>query len=367
MNLSLGIVGLPNVGKSTLFNALTKQTVPAENYPFTTIDPNVGVVAVADERLYKISEIAKPAKTIPAVVEFVDIAGLIKGAAEGEGLGNKFLSNIKEVSAIIHVVRAFDNTNITHVENSVDPKRDIELINTELILKDLETLQNRISALQSKSRFDKDVNDQVTFLKELMSYLESGKLGVDFRPETLNYRDMTTFKTLKEARRELFLLTDKPVIYLVNTDEDGSSLRIKAIKEVVGDKPMILIDIKTEYDLASMTDEERVEFMEELGIEKTGLERLTKAAYELLGLISYFTEGPEEVRAWTIKKGAKAPEAAGTIHTDFEKKFIAAEVCAYQDFVSAGSWNQAKSNGKVRLEGKEYTFQDGDITVFRHG
>lgn len=367
MNLSLGIVGLPNVGKSSLFNALTKQQVPAENYPFTTIDPNVGVVAVADERVDKIAEIAKPAKITRAIVEFVDIAGLIKGAASGEGLGNKFLSNIKEVSAIVHVVRAFDNSNITHVENSIDPKRDIELINTELILKDLDTIQNRVTALQAKSRFDKDIAEQVEFLKELSSHLESGKLGVDFKPETLDFSDMTIYKNEKTVRREIFLLTDKPVIYLVNTDEDESSAKVQSIKEAIGDKPMILIDVKTEYDLATMTDEERAEFMKELGIGSTGLQRLTKAAYDLLGLISYFTEGPEEVRAWTIRKGAKAPEAAGTIHTDFEKKFIAAEVCAYEDFASAGSWNQAKSNGKVNLQGKEYVFKDGDITVFRHG
>ncbi len=367
MNLSLGIVGLPNVGKSSLFNALTKQSIPAENYPFTTIDPNYGVVPVVDSRLFKISDIAKPVKTTPAVVEFVDIAGLIKGAAQGEGLGNKFLSNIKEVSAIIHLVRAFDNSNITHVENSINPVRDIELINTELILKDLETIQNRIAALEAKARFDKDISEQVLFLKELMNHLESGKLGIDYKPDTLDYSDMSKDKLLKEARRELFLLTDKPVIYLVNTEENENSERVKAIKEAIKGKPMILMDVKTDSDLASMNDEERSEFMQELGIEETGLNRLTREAYNLLGLISFFTEGPEEVRAWTIHKGAKAPEAAGTIHTDFEKKFIAAEVCTYDDFISAGSWNDVKNKGKVRLEGKEYVFQDGDVTIFRHG
>lgn len=358
MNLSLGIVGLPNVGKSTLFNALTKQQVAAENYPFCTIDPNVGVVAVADPRLYKISDIARPAKTTPAIVEFVDIAGLVKGAAQGEGLGNKFLSNIKEVSAIVHLVRAFQNSNVTHVENSVDPKRDIELINTELILKDLDTIQVRINAIKSRARFDKDIADQLEHFEILQKHLSDGKLAVDLeKPANEN---------VVIERRSLFLLTDKPVIYLVNVNDEAAAEATKIIRDAVGDKPIITMDVKTESDLASMDDETRTEFMKELGIEETGLERLTREAYRLLGLISFFTEGKEEVRAWTIKKGFKAPEAAAAIHTDFQKNFIAAEVCAYEDYITCGGWNDAKTKGKVRLEGKTYIVQDGDIMVIKH-
>jgi ribosome-binding ATPase len=359
MNLSLGIVGLPNVGKSTLFNALTKQAVPAENYPFCTIDPNVGIVAVADERVSKIAEISKPAKITPAVVEFVDIAGLVKGAASGEGLGNKFLSHIKEVSAIVHVVRSFQNNNITHVENSLNPKRDIELINTELILKDIETVQVRINAIKAKARFDKELGEQLQYLESMENFLGESKLASDFEQSSIDH--------VRLMRKSLFLISDKPVIYLVNSDDSNAQSNIELIKSVAGDKPVIAMDIKTESELASLSDEERSEFMKELGMEQTGLERLTLEAYNLLGLISYFTEGPEEVRAWTIYRGSKAPEAAAAIHTDFQKKFIAAEVCAYQDFIAAGSWNVAKTNGKLRLEGKEYVVVDGDIIVFRHG
>jgi len=356
MNLSLGIVGLPNVGKSTLFNALTKQNVLAANYPFATIDPNVGVVAVSDKRITQISEISKPEKIIPAVIEFVDIAGLVKGAASGAGLGNKFLSHIKEVSAIVQVVRAFADGNITHVENSVDPKRDIELVQTELGLKDIDTVSNRINGIKSRARFDKLLLAELEHLEALLKYLEEGKLAFDFeKPKD---------EEVLMARKSLFLLTDKPVIYLVNSDDQKSA---EMIKDIVGNKTVIVMDVKTESELAGFDDAERQEFMKEFGLEETGLDRLTKAAYETLGLISFFTEGPEEVRAWTILKDSKAPEAGAAIHTDFQKKFIACDVCYYQDFLDAGGWNKAKEIGKVRLEGKEYVVKDGDIMIFRHG
>ena len=359
MNLSLGIVGLPNVGKSTLFNALTKQSVLAANYPFATIDPNVGIVSVADERLYKISEMVNPEKTVPAVVEFMDIAGLVKGAAEGQGLGNKFLSHIKEVTAIVHLVRGFKNPNITHVENGIDPKRDIELINTELILKDLDTIKNRIASIQSKARFDKNLELELAHLEILNNKLNDGILAIDV--------DQPSDEEIFLARKSLFLLTDKPVIYLINVEDERADESIALVKQIVGSKNVVAMDIAQESDLSSMGDSDRAEFMEELGIDQTGLEKLTKEAYKLLGLISFFTEGPTEVRAWTIRNGAKAPEAGAAIHTDFQKKFIAADVCAFSDFETAGGWNKSKEIGKVRLEGKEYVVQDGDIMVFRHG
>ncbi len=356
MNLKLGIVGLPNVGKSTLFNALTKQSVPAENYPFCTIDPNVGIVAVADKRLFDIAAIAKPARTTPAVIEFVDIAGLVKGAASGAGLGNKFLSHIKEVDAIVQVIRAFDNSNITHVENSINPTRDIELINTELILKDLETIANRQMGIGSKAKFDKVLGALSVHLEELSKHLESGKLGKDF--------PLPDDEDVMKERKGLFLITDKPVIFLVNATKDAD---MAPLKEILENQNYITMDIKTEYDLATMEEDDRKMFMTELGLEETGLESLTRAAYDLLGLISYFTEGPEEVRAWTIEKGWKAPMAGTAIHTDFLKKFIACDVCYFQDYLDNNGWNNCKTVGKVRLEGKDYVVKDGDIVVFRHG
>lgn len=359
MNLSLGIVGLPNVGKSTLFNALTNQRVPAENYPFTTIDPNTGVVAVKDQRLDFLVKVANPEKITPAIVEFVDIAGLIKGAASGEGLGNKFLANIKEVSAIVHVVRAFQNSNITHVENSINPTRDIELINTELILKDIETLEKRLKDLQSRSRSDAKLLKAYERLTQLHIHLSNGKLGNTF--------EYSNEEIIDKERRDLFLLTDKPVIYLINSIEGDQSDLVKQVISIIGDNPYLVMDVKTEYELSMMSSEDRILFMEDLGMQDTGLNQLTRLAYSALGLISFFTEGPTEVRAWTIQKGFKAPQAAGTIHTDFEKKFITAEICSYEDFVSAGNWNNAKTQGKLRLEGKDYIMRDGDIVIFRHG
>lgn len=358
MNLSLGIVGLPNVGKSTLFNALTKQEIAAENYPFCTIDPNVGIVPVADTRLYNIAEIAKPKKTIPAVVEFVDIAGLVKGASKGEGLGNQFLANIREVHAIIHLVRAFKNETITHVENSVDPLRDIELIHTELILKDIETVNSRLQTLRSKARVEKELQAAVEYLEKFLAHLEEGNLA--------NLFEAHSDEEIQKERTHLFLLTDKPFIFLVNTDDPLDESIKKVLRPATGDAQVLMLDVKTEAELIGMSEEERNVFMSELGMQESGLDALTRVAYQTLGLISYFTQGPQEVRAWTIKNGDTAPQAAGAIHTDFVKHFISAEICSYNDFKEAGSWNGAKDNGKVRLEGKEYIVKDGDIILFKH-
>lgn len=359
MNLSLGIVGLPNVGKSTLFNALTKQKVVAANYPFATIDPNVGIVPVTDYRLDRIAEVENPEKTTPAVVEFVDIAGLVKGAAEGEGLGNQFLANIREVNAIVHLVRAFQDPNVTHVENSVNPERDIELIHTELILKDLETIAKRKASLESKARVEKELQPHLEYVSRLEEHLSDGKLA--------NLFEYSSNEDINKTRAELFLLTDKPIIFLINTDVENADKSIEQIKNLVGqDKTVMAMDIKTEAELAELNDEDRREFMKELGISHTGLELLTQKAYQALGLISFFTAGPKEVRAWTIKNGFTAPQAAGTIHTDFEKNFIFAEICTYNDFGENNGWNGAKEKGKVRLEGKTYIMKDGDVVLFKH-
>jgi GTP-binding protein YchF len=359
MNLSLGIVGLPNVGKSTLFNALTKQNVLAANYPFATIDPNQGIVIVFDERLNSIADTEKPEKVVPAVVEFVDIAGIVKGAADGQGLGNKFLANIREVSAIVQVVRAFKNDNITHVENSIDPVRDIELINTELILKDIESLFSKLRTFRGAVKNNPKLKSQMDFLEGLYNHLEEGKVARDY----VNSTDEET----KKVRKELFLLTDKPVIYLVNSTESEFEKDKATVEAIVGkDKTIIPMDVKIEAELAQLDDEEKLEFMKELGMEKSGLQILTQEAYRTLGLISFFTSGPMESRAWTIKLGETAPEAAAAIHTDISDNFIAADIVNWKDFIENGGWVKAKEKGKVRLEGKNYVMQDGDVVLFKH-
>lgn len=335
MNLSIGIVGLPNVGKSTLFNALTKQQVTAANYPFATIDPNVGIVSVPDERVQKLTKMSVSKKTVPAIVEFYDIAGLVKGASQGEGLGNQFLSHIREVSAIVHVVRCFSSSDIIHVEQSVHPTRDMGIINTELILKDLDTVEKRLDKLTKEARTgDKQKISDLNAVTAVRDWLSDGKLLSMMTDEAKN----------EPAVQELCLLTSKKQVYLLNGDESDVTDELRAaIKEAGGE--YIVSNLAKECDLAA----------------------LIQKAYETLGLISFFTTGEDETRAWTIHKGDKAPQAAGVIHTDFEKKFIRAEVIATDKLLELGSWSIARQKGALRLEGKEYVVQDGDVMVIRHG
>ena len=363
--MKLGMVGLPNVGKSTLFNAITNAGAQSANYPFCTIEPNVGMVSVPDERLDRLAEMYQPDKFTPAVIEFVDIAGLVKGASKGEGLGNKFLANIREVDAIVHVVRCFEGTDVIHVEGSVDPIRDIETINLELILSDLEVVSRRYDRTNKAMKGDKSLAGEVDFLKRLTEHLESGKPA-----RSMPINDETEAAVLNTTP----LLSGKPVIYACNMSEDDfignieENRHYQAVREIAQAEQAEILPIcaALEAEISGLDDEEKQLFLQELNLDRSGLDRMIQKCYSLLGLISYLTAGKPEVRAWTITRGTKAPQAAGKIHTDFERGFIRAEVISFEDFMNCGgSMVTAKEKGLVRSEGKEYVMQDGDIVLFR--
>lgn len=362
--MKLGVVGLPNVGKSTLFNAITHAGAECANYPFCTIEPNVGVVAVPDARLDVLAKLYNTKKVTPAVIEFVDIAGLVKGASKGEGLGNQFLANIRETDAVVHVVRCFEDENITHVEGGVDPVRDIETINLELIFSYMEVLERRIAKTTKSAMGNKSLAKELETLKKLYAHLENGNLAKSFEPEDED--ELTFINTLD-------LLTWKPVIFAANVSEDdladdgASNEYVKQVREFAAenDSEVFVICAQIEQEIAELDEDEKKMFLEDLGLTESGLEKLIAASYRLLGLISYLTAGETETRAWTIKVGTKAPQAAGKIHSDFERGFIKAEVVNYQDLLDCGSYNAAREKGLVRMEGKDYVVKDGDVVLFR--
>lgn len=362
--MKLGIVGLPNVGKSTLFNSLTKAGAESANYPFCTIDPNVGVVSVPDERLQLLSDLYNSAKIVPAVIEFVDIAGLVKGASKGEGLGNQFLSHIRETDAIVHVVRCFENSNIVHVDGSIDPLRDIETINLELIFSDIDIIDRRIAKVSRGARNDKALAKELELLEELKAHLEDGKAARSF---------VTDDDDKKALLNTYDLLTFKPVIYAANVSEDdladdgASNENVAKVRKFAASEgsEVFVVCAQIEEEISELEDDEKKMFLEDLGLKESGLDKLIKASYKLLGLISFLTAGPTETRAWTIKEGTKAPGAAGKIHSDFERGFIKAEVVYYKDLLECGSYAAAKEKGLVGIEGKDYVVKDGDVILFR--